>query len=412
MEERSVSVLRKRRGVVRASITRLTGRIKELESKADQPTTIDLARQTKDKLKSLDSEFKVHHYAVVDVIDDETALQKEQEILDEHDDDLSLLAVRLQTLITACSHVSEPDPRKLPSRRLQRLEKSLSSISDEIKALSGRSEDPCLIHQFEEQVSDCKKELGSICDCLLPLDLGDTDELSVLQSKLKKMLFECSLNVKKLLRNHVVDTPGSDGKGVKLPKLDVPTFSGDILNWKSFWEQFCVSVHDRSTLSNSEKLVYLQNALKDGTAKHVIEGLSRSGEYYAEAIDCLKSRYDRPRLIHQTHVRMILEAPALKDGTGKELRSLHDTVQQHLRALKAMDYEPPGPFVTSILELKLDVNTMFEWQKHSQSSADVPHYKELLEFVNLRAQASETSTSDHGKRSTKSESPAKENLCI
>ena len=77
MEERSVSVLRKRRGVVRASITRLTSRIKELESKADQPTTIDLARQTKDKLKSLDSEFKVHHYAVVDVIDDETALQKE-----------------------------------------------------------------------------------------------------------------------------------------------------------------------------------------------------------------------------------------------------------------------------------------------------------------------------------------------
>ena len=117
-----------------------------------------------------------------------------------------------------------------------------------------------------------------------------------------------------------------------------------------------MSVHDRTTLSSSEKLVYLQHALKDGSAKHTIEGLSRSGEYYAEAVDCLKSRYDRPRLIHQTHVRLILEAPALKEGTGKELRRLHDTVQQHLRALKAMDYEPPGPFVTSILELKLDVN--------------------------------------------------------
>ena len=93
-----------------------------------------------------------------------------------------------------------------------------------------------------------------------------------------------------------------------------------------------------------------------------IEGLSRSGENYSEAIKCLQSRYDRPRLIHKAHVRMILEAPSLKEGSGRELQRLHDTVQQHLRALKTMDCEPPGPFVTSILELKLDSNTMFEWQ--------------------------------------------------
>jgi hypothetical protein len=148
--------------------------------------------------------------------------------------------------------------------------------------------------------------------------------------------------------------------------------------------------------------VYLQHALKDGSAKQAIEGLSRSGEYYSEAIDCLKARYDRPRLIHQTHVRMILDAPTPKDGTGKELRKLHDTVQQHLRALKAMDYEPSGPFITSVLELKLDVDTMFEWQKHSQSSATVPHYQELLEFINLHAQASEMSVSKN-RKSTMSE---------
>ena len=93
----------------------------------------------------------------------------------------------------------------------------------------------------------------------------------------------------------------------------------------------------------------------------------------------------------------------MKEGTGKELRRLRDTVQQHLRALKAMDHELLGPFVTSILELKRDTNTMFEWQKHSWTSVDVPHYKELLEFTNLRAQASETSTSDQSKKSSKGE---------
>ena len=69
----------------------------------------------------------------------------------------------------------------------------------------------------------------------------------------------------------------------------------------------------------------------------MIEGLSRSGDNYAEAIECLQLRYDRLRLIHKAHVSIILDTPPLKEGTGKKLRRFHDTVQQHLRAPKAMD---------------------------------------------------------------------------
>ena len=176
---------------------------------------------------------------------------------------------------------------------------------------------------------------------------------------------------------------------MKLPKIDVPKFNGDILSWRTFWEQFDISIHRREDISKAEKLVYLRYSLNEGSAKHVIEGLSRSGECYDEPIECLQSRYSRPRLIHQTHVCKIMDAPPLKEGNGKELRCLHDTVQQHLRALKAMDHEPSGTFVTSILESKLDPGTMFEWQKHSQDEADVPHYQMLLDFLDLRAQASE-----------------------
>ena len=96
---------------------------------------------------------------------------------------------------------------------------------------------------------------------------------------------------------------------------------------------------------------------------------------------------------------MILEATPLRDGTGKELCLIHDVVQQRLQALKAMEYEPFGSFITSVLELKLDTNTMFEWQKYSQDSVDVPLYQRLLEFINLRAQASEASVSDHKRAS-------------
>ena len=53
---------------------------------------------------------------------------------------------------------------------------------------------------------------------------------------------------------------------------------------------------------------------------------------------------------------MIIEAPQLTDGNGKKLRCLHDAVQQHLRALKAMGSEAPGPFDTSIY-LRIEVGS-------------------------------------------------------
>jgi len=43
-----------------------------------------------------------------------------------------------------------------------------------------------------------------------------------------------------------------------------------------------------------------------------------------------------------------------------------------------------------MIELKLDVNTLFESQKYSQAKTDVPHYQDLLDFINLQAQVSET----------------------
>ena len=195
-------------------------------------------------------------------------------------------------------------------------------------------------------------------------------------------------------------------KGVRFPKLEVPTFDGDILHWQSFWEQFCVAIHGRCDISDTQKLVYLQHSLKDGSTKSGIEGLSRSGEHYAVAVKCLESRSNRPHLIHQTHVRKICEVPPLNDGNGKELRCLHD-VLQHLRALKSMDHEPSVSFITSMMELKLDQSTMFEGQKFSQKSTDVPHYDKLLKFLNLRAQACETCTSDTKRTPRKDAHPNK-----
>ena len=398
-DQRELSKLWKRRGVAKGSITRIDTRLGNLEGDADRPGLRDSARQMLAKLKEHDAEFRKIHLTLIDLIDEEEILIAEQATLDEHDDLVASLTVRIMTLADSASRSSSTttiSERDLLMRRCDRLETRLTETDTALSSLT--REDTCRLEQHHEQLLDFKKEMSEINNKLLCLTLEGSDTLPDRVTGLEKKLFDCSLCHKELSRSSTTPTPTatghSDPKGVKLPKLDVPVFNGNIIHWTRLWEQFCISVHDRSSLSDAEKFVYLQQALKGGTAKSSIDGLAQSGENYNEAIACLKARYDRPRLIHKAHVKMILDATPLKEGSGKELRALHDTVQQHVRALKSMGYEPSGPFITSTIELKLDETTMFEWQSHSQKSSSVPHYQDLLDFLNLRAQATESHVSD------------------
>ena len=178
--------------------------------------------------------------------------------------------------------------------------------------------DLCALQQLDEEMSELKVELRDISRGLFTLNLPDGDNLLVLGKKLREESLAHSLQIKRLLSRPTPPST-SDPIGVKLPKIDVPRFDRNILKWQSFWEQYEVSIHTRRHLSNAEKLAYLRSSLKDGSAMAVIEGLTQSGDCYDEAIECLTSRYKRPRLVHQTHIKMIAEAPSLKDGSGREL---------------------------------------------------------------------------------------------
>lgn len=101
MTDPDTARIRKRRGVVKASITRLAKNHRELAGKADEPNTLNLAQRMVKRLETLDLQFKEYHGALIDLIkdDEEAALQREQDVLDEHDDEISLLTVEVQQLV-------------------------------------------------------------------------------------------------------------------------------------------------------------------------------------------------------------------------------------------------------------------------------------------------------------------------
>ena len=101
IEKLGLSARRRRRGAVRASITKLADRVRDLERKADlSATEVLAARQSVERLKELNEDFKQYHFAVVDLVDDEGVEEAEQAVLDEHDDRVANLTDRLQALAT------------------------------------------------------------------------------------------------------------------------------------------------------------------------------------------------------------------------------------------------------------------------------------------------------------------------
>ena len=49
---------------------------------------------------------------------------------------------------------------------------------------------------------------------------------------------------------------------IKLPKLDIRQYEGDVTEWNSFWELYSVSVHDRNDIQPIQKFSYLKNLLR------------------------------------------------------------------------------------------------------------------------------------------------------
>ena len=183
--------------------------------------------------------------------------------------------------------------------------------------------DRCLLDQHEEQISGLKSELTDV-SCNIATLKEDETSLKDRRSAISKTIFNTCLQIRRLLSDRAAPPSTKEAKsGIKLPKMNVPTFDGNILKWNTFWQQFDMAIHSKAQLKDAEKLAYLRDALKDCPVRNIIEGLSQDADYYKKAFGCLQRYYDRPHLIHQAHDRAIYEAPSLRDGNGRELRCLH-----------------------------------------------------------------------------------------
>lgn len=144
------------------------------------------------------------------------------------------------------------------------------------------------------------------------------------------------------------------GPRVKLPKLDMKKFDGEVSTWPTFWDAFESSIHKNPKLAPIDKFNYL-NSLLMKPALDAISGLSLTASNYEEAIAILKKRFGNKQQIINRHMDILVNvSPVINEDTRK-LRELYDTLESHVRSLKSLGL-PSGSYgslLSSIIMSKL-----------------------------------------------------------
>lgn len=142
---------------------------------------------------------------------------------------------------------------------------------------------------------------------------------------------------------------------VKLPKLSLKKFNGDLTRWSTFWDSFESSVHGNPDLSDVDKFNYL-NSLLEGTAAESVSGLKLTAANYNEAIVILKKRFGNKQQIITKHMEVLLSIdPVTSQYNIKGLQHLFDSVESQVRGLQVLGVaaESYGSLLASVLMNKL-----------------------------------------------------------
>ncbi|XP_060594283.1 uncharacterized protein LOC132748688 [Ruditapes philippinarum] len=120
----------------------------------------------------------------------------------------------------------------------------------------------------------------------------------------------------------------------RLPKLSLPVFSGDILEWQSFWDAFDSSVHQNPNLTEVQKFNYLKTQL-EGSAAQVIQGFALTHANYIQAVDLLKERFGQSHKIIHAYIQALLNLPA-PSNTLHSMRNYYDKLEAYIRGLESL----------------------------------------------------------------------------
>ena len=172
---------------------------------------------------------------------------------------------------------------------------------------------------------------------------------------------------------------------VKLPKLELTKFYGNILNWQVFWDQFNSSIHLNNNISDIDKFSSLLSFLQD-SVKSLILGPTPSSANYLHLIDLLQERYANPPVLISAYMQRFVTIPNFKsDKDIRVLRSFYDEVKTSVRNLN-VEISTYCSLLVPLLIEKLPNHLRIRLLEFG-----IGNLNEMLDFLKLEVEAKQKS---------------------
>ncbi|KRY25590.1 hypothetical protein T01_938, partial [Trichinella spiralis] len=164
----------------------------------------------------------------------------------------------------------------------------------------------------------------------------------------------------------LTEKSGSKSQLGKLKPVPLPKFDGNILEFKSFWAQFEVSIDRREDLGAITKFLHLRSCLS-GAALKAIEGITVCAENYPEVVQTLHNRFHRVPEVVESHVLKVVSLKECSDDGAADLTRLHDDLNRHFLELRALGKDVDANLsgfhaLLPIIKKKLPPDTLEAWR--------------------------------------------------
>ncbi|GBL89031.1 hypothetical protein AVEN_255179-1 [Araneus ventricosus] len=123
------------------------------------------------------------------------------------------------------------------------------------------------------------------------------DEFHVLTGIMDEKLEKNTGRTGSISANDSVSSVTVKEKRYKLPKIEIKSFDGELINWLSFWAQFR-KIHEDESLEECDKFHYLLQSMLPGTrARELMESYPLTSDNYQKAVSALKYRFGKKELL-------------------------------------------------------------------------------------------------------------------
>ncbi|KAL0839095.1 hypothetical protein ABMA28_017074 [Loxostege sticticalis] len=247
----------------------------------------------------------------------------------------------------------------------QQFEQQHNTLLSSSSEYQGQSE--YFLKDIYEQCFDCYLDLKTRMKEKL-YELEDTKLQSVVSPPDNSILEQCPTSSQ-----------------VKLPPIQLGTFSGDYRDWMSFRDLFKSLVHDNATISKVNKCQYLKSSLR-GEAESLVKQVAVTEVNYDIIWDILNNRYNNKRSIVNTYIGKMLNAKRITTESSKHIRELLDVTTECLAVLKSIELPTDkwDDIVVYIIIQKLDPESHRLFEQRLESNDKLPTWNDLSQFLEFR----------------------------